>query len=321
MHGSIAVRASLWIAWIALASPAVASMLDAPGTRTLRSIARDSRALLAMLVALAALAQGPWLVLFARGDGAVAALNATFLTVAACASTATLGRSRRAIAIIAGTSALVAIDRAAVTLIFAALLAFAATRTAWCSAFEERGAVRIVRLSPAAIALASAYVARMIRSARGRLQSAALIIFAGGGALALTLRNDPDARPVQRALVVLAFPISVSCGASRGARDRNRSAPSSDLRATRTRASTMALATMLALAAPSTAFAGTASALAAVSSHAPQTMTAASLGWSVLIASSIAIWARRASRARRSSTFLVGVIAIASAFTAVATSC
>ncbi len=321
MHGSLAVRASMWIVWTALASPVIAEAFDAPGTRMLRSIVRSSRALIAMLVALAALAQVPWIVLFVRGDGALAAIDAALLAVAACASTSMLGRSRRALPIFAGTCALVAIDRAPFTVLPAALLAWIATRNAWCFAFEERGAVRIVRISPAAIALASAYVARMIRSARGRLQSAALIVFAGGAALALTLRNDPDARPVQRALVVFAFPISIACGILAAPAIETEARLRPILRATRTRAYTMALAMMLALAAPSTAFAGTASVLAAVASHAPQTITFASMGWSVVLASSIALWARRSSRARRESTFLVGVIVIASAFTAVAASC
>lgn len=316
MHGSLAVRASMWLVWITLATPAVAPAFDAAGTKTIRSIARSSFSLVAMLVVLAALAQAPLVALVARGEGALAAVAAAFTAVALCASA-----TSRSLALFAGTCALVAIDRAFVSIAIAPALAWLSARRAWGSAFEQHGALRIVRPAPPALALALAYIARMVRSARGRLEAAALVVFAGGAALALTLRNDPDARPVQRALVVLAFPVSIACGllAAPALETEARLVPI--LRATRTRTLTLATAMSIALAAPSTAFAGTASAAAAIASHAPHTMTLASIAWAALIASSIGVWARRASRARRSSTFLVGTIAIASAFTFMAASC
>jgi hypothetical protein len=324
MRGSLGVRACMWLAWIALATPAVASTFDAPGTRTLRAIARaprDAAILRALVLAIVIAVQAPMIMLFARGAGALDAIASALIGASACASAAAIARSRRAIVALAITAAFVAIDHATFVVVPAALLAWLAVREAWRSAFEQRGAVRIVRRSPPAIALASAYVARMIRSARGRLQSAAIVVYAGGGALALTLRNDPDARPVQRALVVLALPISIACAllAAPAIETEARLVPV--LRATRTRGLTLACATVLALVAPSTAFAGTASALAAVASRSPHTMTLASIAWAALIASAIGTWARRASRARRSSAFLVGVVVIASVFTAVAASC
>jgi len=324
MHESLGVRAAIWIVWIALATPATSAAFDAPGTRTLRSIARKSAALVACVVALVALVQAPMVALFARGDRAPAAVAVALLGTAACAAASVAWRSRRALAILAGTCAVVAIDRALPPLVAiapAALLAWHAVREAWRSALEERPSTRIVRRAPPAIALAMAYVARMIRDARGRLQSSALVTSLGGGVLALSLRNDPDARPVQRALVVLALPISTACALLAAPAIETEARITPTLRATRTKPLTVALAMILAIAAPSTAFAGTASAVAAVASSAPQTVTIATMAWAAIIASSIALWARRASRARRSSTFLVGTIVIASAFTAAAASC
>ncbi len=316
MHGSLAVRAAMWLVWITLATPVVAPAFDAPGTRAMRSIAHSSFALVTMLVALAVIAQAPLVALFARGEGALAATAAAFTAVALCASA-----TSRSIALFAGTCSLVAMDRTPLTFAVAPVLAWLGVRRAWASAFEQHGAMRIVRRAPPAIALALAYVARMVRSARGRLEAAALVVFAGGAALALSLRNDPDARPIQRALVVLAFPVSIACGllASPAIETEARLLPI--VRAARTRTVTLGIAMCLALAAPSTAFAGTASAAAAIASHASHAMTIASIVWAALIASSIAVWARRASRARRSTTFLVGTIAIASAFTFMAAAC
>ena len=320
MHRSLAARVVLWLGWIALATFPVAAAFDAPGTRILRSIARTDRAsriaIVVLLVTLLALAQAPISVLALRGDGWRSAFATTLLAVALCASA-----SSRHLGAVAGASALVVIDHALLSIFFAPLLAAASVQHAWLSAFNGRSAIRIVRRSPKSIALALAYLARMIRSARARLHAAALFVFAASGALALTLRNDPDARPTQRALVVFALPLCLASSLLAAPALETESLLLPVLRSTRTKAVTLALAMGLALAVPTTAFAATASTAAAMASHASWLMVAASTAWSLGIAFAIALWARQSRRARRSSTFVVGAIAIAATFTFLAASC
>jgi len=320
MQGSLGVRLALWGVWIMLATSAIAPAFDALGTRTLRAM-RTPRTVSAMLVIVAASAQAPWILLFVKGSGALSGVVAAFTAVAACASSLAL-RSRRGPIVFGLAWLLVGLDmRQAVAVIPAGLLAYLATRVAWGNALEERSVTRIVWRAPAPVALALAYVARMVRSARARLQAAAVMVFAGSAALALSLRNDPGARPVQRALVVLSFPLSIACAILAAPALETEARMHAMLRATRTHALTLALAMALALAMPSTAFAASGAAVATLAANAPHVVPLAVVGWSVVIAAAVATWARRASRARRSTTFAVGIIAIATAFTTMATAC
>jgi hypothetical protein len=320
MHRSLAARLTMWLVWLALATFPVSAAFAAPGTRVLRSLActdRKSRvAIVGLLVILLAAAQAPVIVLCARGEDVASAFVAALLAVSLCASA-----SSRNLVVFGFAGALVVIDRAPLSFLLAPPLACASVQHAWSSAFMGRSAIRIVRRSPKPIALALAYLARMIRSARARLHAAAVFVLAAGAALALSLRNDPDARPVQRALVVFAFPLSLACSLLVSPALETESLLLPLVRSTRTKALTLALAMALALAVPSTAFAATASTAAAVASHAPPEMIAACIAWSILIATAIGLWARRSRNARRSSTFMIGSIAIAATLTFMAASC
>jgi hypothetical protein len=318
--GSAGFRVGLFATWVVLATPAAAAAFGAPGTVMLRSL-RPPRPFFAMLAVLLALAEAPWIALFARGGGVSRGALAALLAVAGTASASAL-RSRRGLSLFAATMALVVVrPPAAVALPAAAALAWLAVRVAWSEAVEARPGVRMVRRSPPALALASAYVAATMRGAQARVRAAAVVVLGAGGALALTLRNDPDARPLPRTLVVLAFPLAVACAllAAPAIETEKRLAPL--LRSLRVPAATLALATALALAAPSSAFAATAGAVACAASHGPVSVALAAWLWALPIAASVALWARRASRARRPSTFVLGVLVIATLFTLVPASC
>jgi hypothetical protein len=169
--------------------------------------------------------------------------------------------------------------------------------------------------------LALSYLARMVRTARARLGAAAMTFAAAGAALALTLRNDPDARPWQRALVVFALPSSIASAllAAPAVETEARLAPW--LRSARTPAFVLALAMALALATPSTAFASTAGVLAAAASHKPMSIACSTTITAVAIACVVAMWARHAARSKRPSTFVLGVIGIAVISTTLAAAC
>lgn len=305
MHASLGVRLSLFVAWTMLASPAALRAVDAPGTITLRALRPPRAPLYALLVAIACAAQTPWIAL-AASTGLVPAAIAALL---ACAATTSLPGFAAALA-------LVAIDPPSAFAIGpATAIAFFSVRHAWRHALEQRAVVPIVRRAPPAIALAMTYIARIVRIGRARLNAAAIVVFAGEGALALTLRNDPDARPVTRALAVLAFPLAIAAALLAAPAIETEARLRPLLRSTRTKTATLALAMVLALATPSTALAATASVALAPS------VTLFSVAYALVIASSVAVWARRAARARRSSTFILGVAAIATAFTILGAAC
>ncbi len=305
MHGSIGARVAMFVAWVMLASPAAVRAFDAPGTITLRALRPPRGPLYAMLLVIVGLVQIPWIVL-ASSAGLASGSSAALL---ACAATTSLPG-------FAASLAIVALDPpAAIAVAPALVVAVLSVRHAWRHALARRASLPLVRRAPAAIALAMTYVARMVRAGRARLQAAAIVVFAGEGALALTLRNDPDARPVTRALAVLAFPLAIAAAllAAPALETEARLRPL--LRSARTRTVTLATATILALATPSSALAATASVTLAPS------VTLVSSAYAFVIASAVAVWARRAARARRSSTFVLGVAAIATAFTIAGAAC
>ncbi len=240
MHRSLAARVVLWLVWIALATFPISAAFDAPGTRILRSLVRTDRAsriaIVGLLVALLVVAQAPIIMLELRGDGWRSAFATMLLVVAFCASA-----SSRNLVVVAFASALVVIDHTTATIFFAPLLAIVSVRHAWLTAFSGRSAIRIVRRSPKSIALALVYLARMIRSARTRLHAAALFMLAAGAALVLTLRNDPDSRPTQRALVVFAFPWCLASSILAAPALETESLLLPVLRSTRTKAVTLAM--------------------------------------------------------------------------------
>jgi hypothetical protein len=305
MHHSIGVRLAMFIAWTMLASPAALRAFDAPGTITLRSLRPPRAWLYATLLVIVCAAQTPWIAL-AASTGFLPASCAALL---ACAAASSLPG-------FVGALATVAIDPPAPLAVAPAFaLAIFSIHHAWRHALDQRASFVIVRSAPPAIALAMTYVARIVRAGRARLQAAAIVIVAGEGALALSLRNDPDARPITRALSVLAFPLAIAAALLAAPAIETEARLRPLLRSTRVKTATLGLATMLALATPSTALAATASVALAPS------VTLVSAAYAVVIASAVAVWARRASRARRSSTFILGVAAIATAFTIAGTAC
>ncbi len=315
MHTSPAARLALWTAWTVLATPSVAAAFDAPGTRSLRSL-RLGRAHVVILTVLVVAIQAPWGALFARAEGAAAGAHASLLAAALCTSACVLRRPAPGAVVFAGAATLAMVDASAwLTLVPALGAAYVGTATAWRHALERRPSLRIVRRAPAAIALASTYLVRVVRVARARLHASATIMLAAGGALVLTLRNDPDARPLQRTLVVLALPLTIVCGLLAKPVVETEARLKPLLRSTRTRPVTLLVAATLALAAPSSAFAATAGVVAAHAAHVTSTLPVAAFGWAVAIALSVAVWARRSAR------LFLGAVLIAALFTAGAALC
>jgi hypothetical protein len=323
LAASAATRLVVWSVWIMLARSATADAFEAPGTRTLRSLRPPKTWMTLLMVSLLAFAQLPFALLMACGDGIMRGVSTTLLAVALVASSRDVLRSRYALGAFTCAAMMVVLDPSpALAVLPAAGLALVATGAAWRQALEgRRAAVRIVRPSPPVVALALSYLARMVRTARGRVGAAAMMFAAAGATLALTLRNDPDARPWQRAFVVFALPSSIASALLATPAVETEAQLRPWLRQTRTSPFVLVAAVALALATPSTAFASTAGVIAAAASHATASIAWATTSAAVSIACAVAPWARFAARSRRPSTFFLGVIGIAVLSTTLAAAC
>lgn len=323
MHQSLATRGALWTLWIVLATPASSAAFMAPGTRTLRSLRISAGSTIAALVFMLLFLQTPWMLLFAYGENVASAVARGLTAVALETSAFSARRSRRGALIFSASALLVIFDsRASLALGPAALLAFASTHLAWRVALEETSAHRIVVRAPPVVALASAELARAIRSAPARLHAATLIMLAGGAALGLSLRNDLPERPLSRALTVLATPIAIACALIAAPALETELRLRGILRSIRIRSLTLTAAMALAIATPTSALAATAGAIARSTSQSQSSsLVLVCAAWSLPVAVCVAAWARRSATARRSSTFVIGVAVIAAVFTAIGATC
>jgi hypothetical protein len=321
-HGSPGARLLLTVGWCLLATPVVSGAFDAPGTRTLRTLPVPRGAWVAALAALLLLAQAPCGLLFARAEGAIAALVAMLLAVATEASAVAATRRPPAVVFALGALALVVVDaRAALTVVPAAALAVTGVASAWNVALEAAGRdVRTTRVSSPVLVLAIVHLLRMVRVARARVALAVGSVALGTVALVLSLVNDPPARPVARALAVLALPVTLCAAVLVGPACETEDRVRALARVTRTRWTTLLAAFALALTTPSSVLAATAGAIAGVIAHVPALPLGGGAGiWAVPIACAIAGWARwHDRRTRRSPTlFVVGVVVVAAVATGV----
>ncbi len=322
MSISTSARALLWGAWTALTTPVVAAAFDAPGTITLRTL-MSRRALVTHVLFLLTVAQLPWAVLFACGIGPLAAANAAPLAVALETSALAASRRPRHALLAAVAAAVVVADLpSGLTVAPAVALAYVSTMAAWRGRLVARSStLRLTGRTSPVLALTVTHLLGLVRTARARVTTAATMAFLGGAALFLSLRNDPPARPVARALLCLTLPlcVAISVLVAPALRVEERLAPYT--RATRTPSRVVFLSLALTLATPSSAFGATSSAVAvSLAGGAPWTTAAAVLAWACALALTLAGWARRHHRTARRDPglFVVGVLAVAAAFSGIA---
>jgi hypothetical protein len=322
MHESVSMRVALWAVWVTLATPVVAAAFDAPGTGTLRTLV-PRRTLVTHVLLLLTAAQLPWATLFARGSGPIAATNAALLAVGVEASVLAASRRPRHALLLAMAAATIVADLPAhLTVAPALALAYASTMAAWRSGLASRtSTLHLTRPTYPVVALTITQLLGLIRTARARLTMAALMAFIGGSALALSLRNDPPARPIARALLCLTLPLCVAISALVAPVQRVEERILPFARATRTSSRVVFLSFALALSTPSSALGATSSAVAmSMTGGSPWPVAATMLAWTTLLAFTLAAWARRHQRTQRKSpaVFTIGVIVVAAAFSGVA---
>jgi hypothetical protein len=302
MRESLSARLALWSCWCLLATPAIAPAFDAQGTRVLRSL-RPKQQLVAALFPLLGIVEFPWAILFALGDGAVAAAGATATAIALQASLVA-----RRLDLFSLSSLLVVVGTSAWVLAPAATLAFASVDAAWGSALDrsEQPLTLLHRTHPLP-ALVVAHLLRVVRAAKMRLGIGAMSTLTGALGTALSLRNDHAARPGHRALAILALPLCICAAALvRPVLESERSCGPT-LRSTSTAPAFVITAFLLAIAIPTSAYGATAGGIASP----PLAWLTSS--WAFGIAIAVAVWGRVHSRTSRKdpAVFVVGVLALA----------
>jgi hypothetical protein len=323
LHGSLPARAALWTGWTMVAGAVMAPAFDAPGTRTLRAMRLPRTLLLASLLALTGAVQAPWAILFLLGDGPLRAAAVTALAIALPCSLMVAARRPRSAPLSLAAMALVAWDGpASLTLPPAVVLAALVLHVAWLRGQERGGSLwRVTRPLPAVLALALAHLLRLTRVERARLSFAALGAAAGCTLLSFSLRNDPTERPVHRAVLFMALPLTLAAAtlAPPALDSEHQLLPW--LRSLRVRAVAVVAAFALALATPSSALAAGAGAVAGAAGG----VSAAHLGlalacFSLVIASAVAAWARLHDRTRNRNpiVFVLGAVGLAMIFVGMA---
>jgi hypothetical protein len=313
---SLGVRAALWLGWTLLALPAIAPTLDAPGTRTLRTLRLPQAALLVSLALLFAFVEIPWAILFARGGGPASALASTALHVALQASILATRVRLRSVGLVMAALALVAWNPPVPWLVIpAALLAAVAVRAAWRHAVDRpRANLRILRPMPALLALTIQHGLRLTRTERPRLAMGALASAIFAGFLFFSLRNDPTVSPWSRAVAVMVLPSTlVAALLATPLLDAERRLQPW-LRSLQVRARIVVFAFLLAMGTPTSVFAASTSAISSAAAEASPLSVAAAVGAAAwVVAALLSAWARLHQRTRRKNpiVFALGVIAIA----------
>ena len=318
MHHSLVVRSSLWAGWLVLSGPALRTVFVAPGSLGLRALRVARAPLLFALLTLCTAVELPWLTLFARGAGSVAAYAALALALTlGAASVSVWARPRSWALALCGLGALlIAWDPPSP--LMAALGTFGvpfALHAAWRNALDQPGLrFKFTRPGSALYALYAVHLLRLLRLERSRLTSAFGAATAGTAGVLLSLRSDPSERPVHRALVVMALPLVVAAAVCVAPLLETERRLQPLLRSLRTRRSAVVVAFVLAVSTPSSALAAASSVVVAPSAELGIAPFAATLlGWAALLGTAVALWGRYLERRsqRGVGAFVAGVSLLA----------
>lgn len=315
MHASVWIRGFLWAGWILLATPAVRPLFEAQGTTTLRSLRLPAVPLVVATALLASAVQLPWIVLFARGAGTVAAASALACAVSLQSSIGVAARRKRYTAVVLVLAAVVLRDLpAAWTLMLGGVTAPWCLLRAWRVAPERPlRAFRWLRPTTPFLALYGTHLLRLTRSARPRLITAAMLTAAGALAVCAGFRNDPGERSLARALTILTTPLAVTAALCVAPLLECEAMLRLMLRSLRVRRRTIVAAFLLALGTPASALAASAGAVTtAANTGLPAAAPVTFSMWAAALALPIGVWGRRHEQLGRpsSSKFVAGVLLV-----------
>lgn len=214
---SPAVAAALWSGWIVLTAPAARALFESPQTFFLRALPVPPWHFWLVHSAHLLALQAPWMLLWLRGEGLLAALAAGVIAAAAAAIVVARPRDARdllaaALALAAAFAPLPAAARLALGLAAGGL----AVPAAWARATSRgvrRGRSRVG--GSAATALFLAHAAVLARRDGTTLLRGALAVILGAAIFALLVRNngsDAAGREATLALLAGALPLAISTG-------------------------------------------------------------------------------------------------------------
>lgn len=315
---SLGFRCALWTGWLVLSGPGLRAVFVAPGALSLRALRVPRAPLLIALFGLCAVVESPWVVLFARGSGWAAGFAALTgsVTVGALAVSVWARPRRSTLAAIAFAALLIALGPPPALLALLSSLAVPWALHAALGAALEQPALHFKFTRPASplTALYAVHVLRLLRSERSRLSAAFSAVATAAFGLVWSLRNDPSQRPLQRALIVMALPLTVVSAVGVGPLLESERRMKALLRSLRVRQSAIVAAFLLSIISPSSAFAAASGAV--VSSVTPLGTGASCLGllaWSAALGSLVALWGRCLERRAQRGTgiFFAGVTLIA----------
>lgn len=316
VHRSWWIRGFLWAGWVLIATPAMRAIFEAHGTTTLRSLRLPAAPLVLTLALLATLVQLPWLILFARGAGPLAAASAFACAVSLqCSIQIAVRRPKYTVVALALAFAVLVDVPGTWTLAIGCAGAPWCLLRAWRLA-PERSIRGIRSLTPTTplLALYGTHLLRLTRSERPRLIASALLTAAGALAVCAGFQNDPEERSLARALAILTMPLAAATAICVAPLLECEAGLQPRLRASRVRRRTIAAAFLFALGTPASAFAASAGAITTVACpgfHVAAPLTFSS--WAAALALPIGIWGRRHEQLKHPSTskFVAGVLLVA----------
>jgi hypothetical protein len=318
LHRSLPVRCVLWAGWLVLSAPAMRAVFVAPGSISLRALRLPRVPLLLALFTLCAAGQVPWVVLFARGAGWVAAWGALTSSIALGALAVSAWSRPRGGALVVGTLGALLVAWDPMPIVVAALATISlpfALGAALRHALEQPGLrFKFTRPGSALAALYTVHVLRLLRVERSRLSAAFGAAAAGSAGVVLSLHNDPTERPVQRALTVMALPLTVAAAVCVAPLLENERRLHAQLRSLRVRQRAVVSGFLLAVVTPSSALAATSSVVLSASAELGRaSLSVALLCWAMALGCAIALWGRFLERRspRGTGTFVAGVTLLA----------
>jgi hypothetical protein len=214
---SPATAASLWSGWILLTVPAARALFETSETFFLRSLPVPPWHFWLVHAAHLLALQGPWMLLWLRGEGLVAALAAGVIAGAAAALVVARPRDARdllaaALLLVAAFASLPAAIRLGLGLA-AGALAIPAAWTRAASRGVRRGRSRVGGSAATALLLAHAVI--LARRDASTLLRGGLAVLIGAVVFAFVVRNNgPDAagHEATLALFAAALPLAIATG-------------------------------------------------------------------------------------------------------------
>lgn len=213
----LGLRAALWALWLILTTPAARAILVAPSTFALRALPVPRAWLAFVPMALLVGAEGPWLILWGVGDGALAGISCG--VAAAAAHALIVARSQRAGALAATGALLFAVlwPARGVVLAGVAIAAFLVGGWEVFRAAPEQSYRAGQRLPRGPIAATAAALLVGVGRAEGAvLVRAGVLTALGAAAAALGIINNHVTRAATVSAVSLAVATPLATGATAG---------------------------------------------------------------------------------------------------------